>query len=74
MKGLATPLKDPKAHITIQMLESEKSLLKNLQMQRSMPPRLRVNSQNEAALPSLKGNITWVIIYAFIAANQGIKP
>jgi hypothetical protein len=43
-------------------------------MWRLMLPKLRVNSQNEAALPLLKGNIIWIIIYAFIAANQDIKP
>jgi hypothetical protein len=56
------------------MLESEKLPLKNLQMQRSMPPKARVDSRNEAALPLQKENIAWTTTYAFIAAKQDTSP
>jgi hypothetical protein len=68
------PSKDPKVLVAIQMLESEKSSLKNLQMQKLMPPRARGNSRNEAVLPSQKESTAWITIYAFTAANPDIKP
>jgi hypothetical protein len=58
MVGLTTPLEGLKAHVATQMLESEKLPLKNLQMQRSMLLKARVNSRNEDALLSQKENTT----------------
>jgi hypothetical protein len=52
MEDLVTSLKNLKVYITIRKLRSRKSPLKNLQMQRLMLSKARVNSQNEAALPS----------------------
>jgi hypothetical protein len=56
------------------MLGSEKLSLKNLQMWKLMPPKVRENSRNKAVLPSQKGSIAWIITYASTAANQDIKP
>jgi hypothetical protein len=74
MEDLTTSPKDLKIHIAIQMLKSGKSPPKNLQMQRLMLPKVRVNLQNEAASPSQKESTAWITIYASIAANQDIKP
>jgi hypothetical protein len=69
MEDLATSLKDLKAHIATQTLKFKKWLLKNHLMQKLMLPKARVNSQNEATLPSQKESTAWTTIYASIAAN-----
>jgi hypothetical protein len=43
MEDLAISPKNLRAHVIIRMLRSEKLPLMNLQMQRSMPPKVRVN-------------------------------
>jgi hypothetical protein len=53
-----TSPKGLKVHIIIQMLRSKKLSLKNLQMQKLMPPKVRANSRNEVALPLQKENTT----------------
>jgi hypothetical protein len=68
MLDLVTSPKDLKAHIIIQMLGSKKSLLKNLQMWRLIPPKIRVNLRNEAASPLQKESTAWTTIYASIVA------
>jgi hypothetical protein len=74
MEAHVTPLEDPKVHIIIHMLRSEKLPLKNLQMQRLMLPKVRVKSQNEATLPLPKESTAWITTCASTAANQDIKP
>jgi hypothetical protein len=39
-----------------------------------MPPRAKENSNDKDISLLEKGNTAWIIIYAFIAVNQDIKP